>query len=216
MSGPNFSRQEIQAVIDHHRKHYSLHFEPEDKVFLVGVRGYYLDSVGKAGKNDLGVWDDCIAWLSPTGHEAFRGNTDPSRVRKKGRNLAMLDLGVWRFYRGRHRGKYAAFRAFPEGVKWNCTRAGKPSTCSHINIHYGSTWATWSEGCQTIRKNEFLKDFQPEVYHQIRKHKGAVLNNFKTRNGEWSRSTTIPYILIENKRIDGNQYFVDKDGRKCI
>lgn len=47
-------------------------------VVLVGVRGYYLDSMGTVGKNDRGIYDDAIFLVTPDTFASFNANTDPS------------------------------------------------------------------------------------------------------------------------------------------
>ena len=71
----------------------------EDRVALVGIRGYYADSMGVKGKNDRGIYDDAIILLSPSVHATFNANTDPS-VFKKG--IAVLKTGVHRYRKGNH------------------------------------------------------------------------------------------------------------------
>lgn len=148
------------------------------QVVLLGVRGYYLDSMGAAGKNDIGVYDDAIFVLSPTVFRSFNGNTDPA---KGGRKLAMLKTGVYNFYRGRHKGQYAALRAYPEGVKLPCTRDGVDSQCSFINIHKGGYSSTWSEGCQTVPTPQY-QEFIDLVYSESKRLNQSV----------------IPYVLTTN------------------
>ena len=47
-------------------------------VILVGVRGYYRDSMGEAGKNDRGIYDDAIFVIAPDFFGSWNANTDPS------------------------------------------------------------------------------------------------------------------------------------------
>ena len=160
----------------------------------VGIRGYFLDSVGLANRNDLNVWDDVLAYWSPRDNGAFAGNTDPSFVFDKGKALAKLNLGVYHFAQGHHKKVEHAFRAYPEGTNLPCTRDGKPSFCSFIDIHPGGV-CTWSGGCQTLPPPNWVK-FQPEVYREM----------------DFYGQKLLPYILIENREIDGKQNFYDTAG----
>lgn len=123
------------------------------KVLVIGIRGYFRDSVGKAGQNDLGVWDDAVlVYENGTLRKTFNGNTDPSKVNA---DLAMLDTGIYQFYKGIHRSRISAFRAYPEGVRLKCKRQNSKgvwyeSWCSAINFHDGGLNDTWSAGCQTV------------------------------------------------------------------
>ncbi|MBX7170164.1 MAG: hypothetical protein K1X72_04350 [Pyrinomonadaceae bacterium] len=193
---PNLSRNEIESIINHHLEHYGNSFKSDLKVTGIGIRGYFLDSIGLANRNELNVWDDVIAWHSPRDNGAFAGNTDPSFEVKDGRGLAKLNLGVYQFAIGHHKKVAKAFRAYPEGVKLPCTRNGKPSTCSFIDIHPGGI-GTWSEGCQTLPPVNWEK-FQPQVYGELAFYNQKLIN----------------YILIENRRDEhGKQQFFDQGGR---
>ncbi len=92
----------------------------------------------------------------------------------------MLNPDTYQFYKGKHRGKYNALRAFPEGVKLPCTRNGKPSVCSYINIHKGGFVDTFSEGCITVF---------PAQYDEFIKLVYAEMDNFNQK--------TIDVVLIE-------------------
>ncbi|WP_315816447.1 hypothetical protein [Paraflavitalea speifideaquila] len=48
-----------------------------DEVFLIGVRGYYQNTMDKSGQNDRGIYDDCICLVEPNIFIAFNANTDP-------------------------------------------------------------------------------------------------------------------------------------------
>jgi len=127
-----------------------------DVVCLVGIRGYYRDSMGAKGKNDRGIYDDAIILVSPNVHAAFNANVDPGayginpKVRK---GYASLKPGVYRYRVGKHginRGNpYTALvQAGPVTVTRDC---GLEETgWFGINIHRGSRNSTSSEGCQTL------------------------------------------------------------------
>lgn len=149
-----------------------------EKVILLGVRGYYRDSMGVPGRNDIGQYDDALFVLTPDIHRSFNFNTDPQ---KAGHKKAMLAPGLYEFYKGLHKGKYNALRPYPEGVALPCTRDGVRSMCSHTNIHKGGFHDTFSEGCQTI---------YPTQYDEAMKLIYAQMSRFGQK--------TVSYLLIEN------------------
>jgi hypothetical protein len=124
-------------------------------VVIFARRAYYSKLFAPDG-NNFGVYDDALFVVTPNVFAAFNGNCDPSyKVNPAGRALAQLLPGTYKFYKGKHKGKYNALRAFPEGVTLPCLRNGKPSTCRYINIHYGSDKSTWSEGCLTVPRSQW-------------------------------------------------------------
>lgn len=159
---------------------------------LIFVRGHYLNSMGDAG-DDQNIYDDSVYLLLPDWEEAisFNANTNPSFEKKGGRLLALLNLGKYLFQKGKHRNRYAALRAFPEGVRLPVTRGGKPSTAQYINIHKGGTSGkdvTWSEGCLTIPAPQY-DEFIKAVYGAMDKTKQKVISvliveNRQTQNGQ--------------------------------
>ena len=150
-----------------------------DQVVLIGIRGYYLDSLGKRGENDRNVYDDAIIVLSSRRFEAFRANTDPSIYRL---GIATMKTGVYRYYKGKHKNRYWALRLVGEQVP--VTRDGQDGTKVGIalNIHKGGNRTTGSEGCQTLMPSDW-DDFIEIVYDEM-----AFCNQ-----------KTIPYILIDEK-----------------
>ena len=47
-------------------------------VLVIGIRGYFRNSVGKAEENDFNVWDDAaIVYENGTLIKTFNSNTDP-------------------------------------------------------------------------------------------------------------------------------------------
>jgi hypothetical protein len=127
-----------------------------DPVCLVGIRGYYRDSMGAKGKNDRGIYDDALILVSPNVHATFNANVDPGahginpKVRK---GYASLKPGVYRYKVGKHGirsgNPYTALvQAAAVTVQRDCglTETG----WFGINIHKGSTRSVSSEGCQTI------------------------------------------------------------------
>ena len=132
------------------------------ELLVIGVRGYFLNTMGKAGANDIGIWDDAVlVYESGNLLKTFNANTDPSKNKA---NLAMLDTGVYQFYRGLHKNRIRAFRAFPEGVRLRCKRQNSKGEwtadyCSAINIHDGSLMNTGSAGCQTLPNTNGHRQF---------------------------------------------------------
>lgn len=159
---------------------------------VVGIRGYYKNSMGAPNVNDRGMYDDAIFIDSAQATVAYNGNTDPSAYRlgtgtgpKKG--IASLNPGAWFVHRfDLHKGKYLALcqRA---GVV-TVTRDGTPPYADTgffgINIHRGSYHTTSSEGCQTIHPSQW-DSFITLAEDQARRYSG----------GSW-KSLVVPYILI--------------------
>ncbi len=149
-----------------------------DKVCIIGIRGYYLDSMGKRGENDRNVYDDCIIVISPRRFEAFQANTDPS-IYKKG--VATMVVGVHRYCKGKHKNRYWALRLVGERVA--VTRDGQGASIGvALNIHKGGRRTTGSLGCQTLQPNDW-DDFIELVYDEM----------------DFYAQKTSPYVLIDEK-----------------
>lgn len=127
-----------------------------DPVVLVGIRGYYRDSMGAKGKQDRGIYDDAIIVVSPNVHAAFNANVDPGAYGinpkiKKG--YASLKPGVWRYRIGKHGIRSGnPYKALVQAAPVSVSRDGGPDETGWfgINIHRGGITRTNSEGCQTI------------------------------------------------------------------
>jgi len=121
-------------------------------VAILGIRGYYRDSMGAPGINDRGIYDDAIFVLSPTAFVAFNANVDPSNVRP---GIAVLQPGVWQYRIGIHGlSKPAAqrYKALVQAAPVTVWRddIGDDTGMFGINIHRGSNRTTSSLGCQTL------------------------------------------------------------------
>ena len=121
-------------------------------VAIVGIRGYFRDTMGKPGVNDRGIYDDALFIISPTAFVSFNGNVDPSVERKA---IAVLQPGVWRYKLGIHGlSKPAAqrYKALVQAGPVTVLRdqAGYATGEFGINIHRGGINGTSSLGCQTI------------------------------------------------------------------
>lgn len=149
-----------------------------DKVFIIGIRGYYLDSIGKRGANDRNVYDDAIIVVSPRRFETFRANCDPSVYRK---GIASLKIGVHRYYKGKHKGRYWALRLVGEQAA--VVRDGQGDSIGiALNIHKGGNRSTGSEGCQTLHPNDW-DDFIEIVYDEMK----------------FYGQKSVPYVLIDER-----------------
>lgn len=192
---PKASRAEVMArVAQRHGAHL---LKLTDGVLIVGVRGYYRDTLGAVGRNDRAIYDDAIFVVTPDAFVAFNANTDPSGYRKgsgtgAGKGMASLNPGVWPVYRlDMHRrgakGQHEALcqRAGPVTV----TRDGDPPYEDRgmfgINIHRGGWNTTSSEGCQTLPPDQWPA-FIALVTDQVKRVAGAT----------WRRET-LTYVLLE-------------------
>lgn len=130
---------------------------PLGEVYVVAVRGYYRDTMGKPGTNDRGIYDDAVFVVGPETFAAFNANTDPSRFRQ---GIASLLPGIYPYRPGKHGisrpgGGYPAFRPATRNEALPVRRDGEAAVPSKrpgiaINIHRGGRNTTSSEGCQTI------------------------------------------------------------------
>lgn len=146
-------------------------------VYLVAIRGYYLNTMGTPGKNDLNMYDDMVAWVWPNGVAAFNYNTDPTRLgfnRNAGKNMAMLIPGMYTFVKRKHKGQYDAFGQGEHPVAvYRCEVSGKISSIEEglfgINIHKGGFSSTSSEGCQTLPQDQW-QAFKEMGYSLLRQY----------------------------------------------
>jgi len=154
----------------------------ENKVILVGVRGYYRDSMGAKFKNDRGIYDDAVFILTPTLFAAYNFNTDPSAYRKgKGfgsaKGMATLKTGIWKYQKGIHRG----YQAFVQAGKVTVIRDGSPNYEDTgyfgINIHRGGNSGTSSLGCQTLPVSQW-DVFKKSLYYQLDYYKQKTFEYF--------------------------------------
>ena len=172
-SKPNLTRA---GAIDELNKHLG-QTPPNAPLFVIGIRGYYKDSMGKAGANDRGIYDDAICVVSTNAFAAFNGNVDPSIFRK---GIASLKPGIYYFQKHKHKGKYWAFgQSRPVTVIRD--QEGEQTGMFGINIHHGGANATFSEGCQTLPPSQW-DAFKNLVYSEMDR---LGLKEF-------------PYILIED------------------
>lgn len=171
---PKQSRAEVEAILtDHHIT---------DAVALVGIRGYYRDTMGQPGANDRGIYDDAIFLLSRYIFASFNANTDPSIARP---GVAVLKPGVWRYKLGIHglnRPAAQRYKALVQAAPVTVHRdgAGNDTGWFGINIHRGSRTTTSSLGCQTI-----VPDQWPAFI--------ALVEQELRRAGQ----TVVPYVLRE-------------------
>ena len=151
---------------------------------VIGIRGYYRDTMGAAGTNDRGIYDDALFVQSPNVTAAFNGNTDPSVFRPA---IASLDPGLYFAHRlGLHKNAYQAL--IQRNGEVAVTRDGgvKERGYFGINIHRGGNISTSSEGCQTIPPSQWDAFI------------GLVTSEAKRLFGKQWQTQTIPYALLVN------------------
>ena len=143
--------------------------------FVFAVRGYYRDSMGEVGTNDVGIYDDGFFIVTPQEMTSWNGNTDPGRYgfnNNAGKYMARLKPGCWWFRSLIHRGKYQAFGqgenlVTVERIRSDGSIAKTESGEFGINLHLGGVNGTSSEGCLTL---------PPEQWRDFRRTLNAVLH----------------------------------------
>ncbi len=190
-SRPKLSRAEVEKIIDHYGVDRNTY-----KVIIVGIRGYYEDSIGKPKQNDRGVYDDAIFIVTPKYFGAFNANTDPSTYRKgygfgDQKGIATLKAGAYYAWKiDLHKGKYTAL----------CQRLGKmtvirdgnpPYEQTHaylgINNHKGGITTTASLGCQTVPPSQW-DEYMAKVLSVMMEYYGLKY-----------KDTVVPYCLLKNQ-----------------
>ena len=154
-----------------------------DAVAILGVRGYYRDTMGVAGVNDVGIYDDAIFVTSPSCYVAFNANCDPGIHRT---HMANLAPGVWHYKLGIHglsKPRTLQYEALVQADEVTVRRDGEglDTGLFGINIHRGGWTKTSSLGCQTIWPEQW-DGFIALVKEQMGRFKQA----------------TVPYCLVEN------------------
>ncbi|MCI0623918.1 MAG: hypothetical protein L0387_20055 [Acidobacteria bacterium] len=159
---------------------------------VVGIRGYYKNTMGAPGVNDRGIYDDAIFIDTAQATVAYNGNTDPSAYRAgagtgPAKGMASLNLGAWYVHKfDLHKGQYLALCQRSGNV--TVIRDGTPpyedTGLFGINIHRGSYNSTSSEGCQTIHPGQW-DSFIGLAQDQAKRY-------FST---SW-RSRVVPYVLL--------------------
>lgn len=176
-SRPKISEVEIRKMLDPFQIDWGKY-----PLVIIGIRGYYLDSMGKPNVNDRGIYDDAMFIITPSLYRPFNGNTDPGKYRP---GIASLKPGVWYAYRfDIHDGRYPAI----------CQRAGKVTVIRDhrgedtgmfgINIHKGGYTTTSSIGCQTIPPTQW------DEFYNLAK------DEFVKVWGKLWRQKVIPYCLM--------------------
>ena len=194
MKTPQLSASELREII-------AVNGVDSSEVSLVAIRGYYLDSMGKHGRNDRRLYDDAIFVCHPNGIERYQANTDPNGWRNKTssrKGMAMLKTGIHIFGKGLHRGS----QAFRQCEPFTVHRDGDSRLdCGFhaINLHSGGYSSTSSLGCQTIPKSTWRR-FKSNLY--------ALLDEYENPlrlNDRGQRVRSFNYILLdETERRKGN------------
>jgi hypothetical protein len=133
---------------------------------LLGIRGYYRDTMGKKGENDRGIFDDAILIVTPRLFKTFNGNTDPSA---QGGRLAVLQPGAWDFKRGiHHPGTPKAYPCLVQAGPVTVLRDNgvKESGEFYIHVHHAGFNTTTSEGCQTIYMGQW-DEFKGDTWSEM-------------------------------------------------
>jgi hypothetical protein len=188
-SKPQMKRGELEALINKHYPDYLKGHYIEDKFAIVGIRGYYANSMGKAGVNDRAMYDDAMFLLTYTELHSFNANCDPSVYRP---GIAKLVAGIYRgvYKFDDHHGSKGSYPAICQRLgNVVVIRDGKkvndePKMIS-INIHEGGSKTTSSLGCQTI----------PPV--QYDRFYGTAKRIFEGLHGDRWDNASPTYILIE-------------------
>ena len=196
-SSPRLKKETLESYLSSFGHQIDRNTHP---LIIVGIRGYYLDSMGRPGENERGHYDDAIFILSEDGYASYNGNTDPSRYKKgtgtgsrKGR--ARLKPGLWMSYKfDTHYGS-ATYPAICQRLdEVTVIRDGyngdyEDPGMHGINIHRGGYSGTSSLGCQTIYPTQW------NSFYQFGKDLAK-----RYFGNQWN-DVVIPYVLLEETEI---------------
>lgn len=175
-------------------------------VYIVGIRGYYKNSMGSAGVNDRGIYDDALFIVSGNKSYPFNGNVDPASYRKgygfaEQKGMASTKPGLYYCLKlDYHKGKYLALcqRLGPITV----IRDGNPPyehTSKYIgaNNHKGGISTTNSLACWTVVPSQW-DEYINLVVSEMKMHYGEITTGkFDALNRPIYKDIIIPNILIE-------------------
>lgn len=147
--------------------------------YIVGLRGYFKE-LGRPNKNDRGLYDDAIFFVTSNEMFAFNANTDPgwygynsdSDVRD---GVATLKEGTWEYVIGTHRGS-TVHEALVQHGNFTVYRDGHPNSGKKkevtgkfgINMHRGGPRSVSSSGCQTIPPGQWNEFFYQTVKKYVK------------------------------------------------
>lgn len=177
--------------------------------FILGIRGYYKDTMGKPGQNDRGIYDDAAFIIGPAPDEfrAFNWNTDPSGTRK---GMAVLQSGEYAWAKGIH-GRHHITGSVPDrgALKWLDEHPGQDHPDPKYRLTY---WAFRQAGPFTLLRDgadkpETITD--PANWPWIDGHHGGL-------NGTSSEGCqTVPLEQWKEMRAYGYG-LMDKYSKKII
>ncbi len=127
------------------------------EVAIIGIRGYFRDTMGQRGVNDRGIYDDALFIISPAAFVSFNGNVDPSVY---GKAIAVLQPGVWSYKLGIHGLSKPAAQRYKALIQAGAVtvrrdQAGYDTGYFGINFHRGGRTSTSSLGCQTVPPDQW-------------------------------------------------------------
>lgn len=175
-------------------------------VYIVGIRGYYKNTMGKSGVNDRGIYDDALFIVSGNKMFPFNGNIDPSTYKtgsgfgdKKG--IASTKAGLYYCWKlDYHKNKNLALCQRLGEI--TVIRDGKPpyeqtSRWLGINNHKGGYNTTGSLGCWTVPPDQW-NEYMETLITEMITHYGELTTGKKDSQGRpIYKDIIVPNILIE-------------------